>query len=128
MVYIAAMPEALVTVVEMPSFQRRADALLSVAERTALIEALARDPLAGDLIPETGGLRKLRWSVKGRGERGGVRAVYYFHSLEIPVYAIALYANNERADLTPAQKAEARRLVELLKAGARRRGAGRRGR
>ncbi len=58
------------TVMETPVFTRKADALLSEQERTNLINLLAWNPLAGDVIPGTGGVRKLRFAGGGRGKRG----------------------------------------------------------
>ena len=61
------MSESLVTVVETPEFIRRIDKLMDDDERAALILYLAENPTAGDLIPGTGGVRKLRWGLEGRG-------------------------------------------------------------
>ena len=52
-------------------FSRRADALLSLEDRADLIDTLARDPMAGDVIPGLGGVRKLRFAPKHRGKSGG---------------------------------------------------------
>jgi len=66
-----------VTVVEMPQFIRQAEMVLSEEERFALIDHLAFNPEAGTVIPGTGGLRKLRWGIRGRGKSGGARIIYY---------------------------------------------------
>lgn len=66
------------TVVETPIFQRRAAKLLSDAERSALIEFLARHPESGDEIQGTGGVRKVRFAAGGKGKSAGVRVIYYF--------------------------------------------------
>ena len=70
--------EALLTVAETPEYLRRADRLLSSAEQTRVVEYLAANPMTGDLIRGTGGVRKLRWARGGRGKSGGVRVIYYF--------------------------------------------------
>jgi hypothetical protein len=75
---------------------------------------LARNPSAGDLIPGTGGVRKVRWAVGGRAKRGGARVVYYFHSARLPLLALDAYAKNERADLSPAEKNELRKIVKTF--------------
>ncbi|MBV8165173.1 MAG: addiction module toxin RelE, partial [Alphaproteobacteria bacterium] len=72
-------PSASITVQETSIFSRRADALLSVEERAQLIDFLANNPLAGDVIEGTGGVRKVRFAAKGRGKSGGVRVIYYFY-------------------------------------------------
>lgn len=62
-----------VTVVETPEFLAATDKLMDEAERMLLVDYLARNPTAGDLITGTGGVRKLRWALEGRGKRGGAR-------------------------------------------------------
>ena len=91
------------TVAESRAFTRRAPELLSEQARTDLIDLLARDPLAGDMIPGTGGLRKLRWAAdaKGQGTRSGARVIYYVLTEDHPIYLMAIYGKGERADLTP---------------------------
>jgi len=91
-------------VVETPSFARRAEALLSEAESHDLISFLAANPDAGDLIPGTGGVRKVRFAAQGHGKSGGVRVIYYFYDDECPIYALLIYGKNERADLSPDQR------------------------
>lgn len=105
----------LITIAEVPEFLRRAARLLSADERTALLEYLAANPRAGDLIPGAGGVRKLRWARGGRGKSGGVRAIYYFHSDAMPLYLLTVFAKNERADLTAAERNELAGLARTLK-------------
>ena len=102
------------TVVELPEFLRRARNLLSESESQLLVRYLARFPLAGHLIEGTGGVRKLRWAREGMGKRGGVRVVYYFHSERIPLYVLTVFAKNERADLSMAERHELAKLVKRL--------------
>ena len=64
---------------------------------------LLATPDAGDVIPGGSGLRKLRWSVKGRGKRGGARVIYYRHVLKERIYLICAYVKNVQADLTRKQ-------------------------
>ncbi len=65
------------TVAETPTFSRQADKLFSEDEKRELIDHLAENPLAGDQIPGTGGVRKMRFGALGRGKRGGVRVIYF---------------------------------------------------
>ena len=106
---------ALITIAEVPEFVRRAARLLSVEERMALVEYLAANPRAGDLIPGTGGVRKLRCARGGRGKSAGVRAIYYFHSDAMPLYLLTVFGKNERADLTAAERNELAGLARMLK-------------
>lgn len=72
---------ALHTVIETPEFQRRTEKLLTKAEREALIDYLAANPDAGDVIRGTGGARKVRWTARGKGKRGGVRVVTFLQRI-----------------------------------------------
>jgi hypothetical protein len=74
----------LITVVETPEFLAMRRGLLDEDQRTLLISYLAAHPLAGDLIAGTGGVRKLRWAMAGRGKRGGARVIYFVHSERLP--------------------------------------------
>ena len=66
------------TMWESRTFIRQAEELMSAEENSALKFYLGLQPEAGDLIQNTGGVRKLRWAVGSKGKRGGVRVVYYF--------------------------------------------------
>lgn len=105
------------TVVETPSFLREAAASLTDAERTKVISFLARNPEAGDVMPETGGARKLRWRAQGRGKRGGVRVIYYYHNKSLPLFMLNVFAKNEKANLTKAERNEMKSLLPRLVTG-----------
>ena len=108
------METVLMTVLETPFFLRKAEGLLTEDERGKLVTFLAVTPVAGDLIPETGGVRKLRWAAKGKGKRSGVRVIYYFHSEAFPLFLLNVYAKNQQANLTKAERNELKELVPLL--------------
>ena len=114
----AFVPSSLPTVVETSAFTRRAEALLSTQEHEDLIYYLARYREAGDEIPGTGGVRKLRFRAFGRGKSGGVRAIYYFYDETTPLYAIFLYGKNEQTDLTPKQKKDVTEFAAVIKTAA----------
>ncbi len=105
-------------VVETSLFSRRADVLLSAEDRAALIEALACDPLAGDIMPGLGGVRKLRFAPKGRGKSGGFRVIYYVLTESQPILALLIYGKNEQGDLSPAQRKVVAALAADMKRGA----------
>ncbi|QRX80907.1 transcriptional regulator [Glaciimonas sp. PAMC28666] len=65
------------TVSETAIFQRYASEIWSEDERVAFINWIANNPLSGDVIPGTNGMRKVRWAGSGRGKRGGARVIYY---------------------------------------------------
>ena len=104
----------LLTVAELPEYLRAAVRLLAEVDRHAIIDHLAAHPADGDLIEGTGGVRKLRWGRDGRGKSGGVRVIYYFHSEAMPLYLLTMFAKNERANLSKAERNELAGLVDLL--------------
>jgi hypothetical protein len=104
----------LLTVAETPEYIRLAEKLLSEAERRDVLTYLAAHSKAGDLIEGTGGVRKLRWGRGGRGKSGGVRVIYYFHSDAMPLYLLTLFAKNEQANLSKAERNDLASLVDML--------------
>ena len=103
------------TVAETPTFVRQTEKLFSEQEKCELIDFLAANPLAGDEIPGTGGVRKVRFAASGRGKRGGARVIYYYLDKTMPLYALLAYAKNAKADMTPAEKRAVTALVFALK-------------
>ena len=96
------------TVQEIPEFAKEADRLLGEVVHDQLITFLGLNPTAGVIVPATGGVRKLRWAVPGRGKRGGARVIYYFLDDAAPLLALDIYAKNVRGDLTEEQKKQLR--------------------
>lgn len=103
-----------ITVIETPEFLSTTRKLMSDEERTVLVDYLAYNPTAGDLIPGTGGVRKLRWGLEGRGRRGGARVVYFHHDADMPLFALTAYAKNERADLSQQDRNDFKHLTAML--------------
>lgn len=95
-----------VSVIELAGYRRRADELLTVDEQAAVIDLVAYEPTCGDLIPGSGGLRKVRVGRGSGGKRGGARVIYYFYNADHPILLLALYAKNEKGDLTATEKKE----------------------
>jgi mRNA-degrading endonuclease RelE of RelBE toxin-antitoxin system len=108
------MEPAPMTVVETPFFLRKAAGLLAEDERLQVIAFVGANPEAGDVIPEAGGVRKVRWAAKGRGKRAGIRVVYYFHNETFPVFMLTVYSKNQKANLTKAERNELKTLVPSL--------------
>lgn len=105
--------------VEFTSFARRRSEYLDDEAFRALQNALLNNPDAGARIPGTGGLRKIRRAVEGRGKRGGVRVIYYpLHSRSV-ILMLLVYPKNQQDDLTAEQKRILAHLVraELQQAG-----------
>ncbi|WP_420463420.1 type II toxin-antitoxin system RelE/ParE family toxin [Candidatus Palauibacter sp.] len=106
----------MITVVETPTFSRQADKLFREDEKRKLILFLAENPLAGDVIPGTGGVRKLRFAASGRGKSGGARVIYYFLDDTAPIYALLAYPKAGKTDLTPDQRRQVAALAAAIKA------------
>ncbi len=97
---------------ETPIFTQSIQVLLGDEEFRHLQVALLLRPEQGPLIRGSGGLRKLRWSAPGRGKRGGVRVIYYWHPGDAAFYLLFAYAKGTRDDLSSAQARALRRLVK----------------
>lgn len=104
-----------VTVAETFAFARTADKLWSEAERFELIDHLARNPEAGDVIQGTGGVRKVRWGRSGSGKRGGARVIYFFYRPDCPLYLLLAYGKAQATDLTPDQRRAVAALATAIK-------------
>jgi hypothetical protein len=102
------------TVVETPEFLSAARKLMSDSDRAQLIDYLAYHPAAGDLIQGTGGVRKLRWALAGRGKSGGARVIYFYHNIDMPLYVLSAYAKNERSNLNQQDRNDMQKLAEML--------------
>ena len=79
-----------------------------------MIDYLAGNPEAGDVIIGMGGVQKLRWRLQGRGKRGGALVIYFFHDINMPVYLMSIYAKNEQPDLSPREQKEFRQAADPL--------------
>jgi len=109
-----------ITVAETPLFARQAEEVWSEDERDQFVNFIARNPELGDVIPDTGGVRKIRWARAGSGKRGGVRVIYYYHDRARPLYLLMVYAKAQREDLSPDEKRAVRKLAAVLKGPGRR--------
>ena len=114
-----------ITVAETLTFQRQADDVWSDEDREAFIDFIARNPEAGDIIRDGGGVRKVRWGRQGTGKSGGARVIYFFYNLGTPLYLLLVYAKAVRADISHDAKKTVREFAERIKQ-AHRRPAGRR--
>ena len=77
----------------------------------AIVERLASDPTCGVVIPGSGGIRKVRFGFGARGKSGGARIIYLFSGESLPVFVLAAFAKNEKANLSPAERNALARMV-----------------
>jgi hypothetical protein len=98
--------------VETKLFSKKLPSYLADDEYRELQAYLLEQPDAGDIIKGSGGIRKLRWKVEGRGKRGGVRIIYYLELAESRFLLLTLYAKNELEDLTTNETKLLKRIVE----------------
>ena len=103
-----------ISVVETPEFLSAARKLLTEDERSRLIDMIAHNPRCGVLIQGSGGVRKLRWALEGRGKSGGARVIYFYHDPGMPLFLLTMFAKNERANISPADRNAFQHLTRLL--------------
>jgi hypothetical protein len=110
--------------IEAPAFTRHLPSYLNDDEYQALQVELGENPEAGDLMPGTGGFRKMRWADvrRSKGRRGGIRIIYYYFRSDDQIWLMAAYDKSEASDLTAKQKKALKTAIESeLKARAARR-------
>ncbi len=89
--------------IETSAFTRRVIELLSDDDYRLFQATLAANPVMGPVIPGSGGLRKIRWTMEGTGKRGGLRLIYYWAVEQERLLMLFVFTKAERTDLTPAQ-------------------------
>ena len=99
---------------ETPLFTRLIVEYLDDQAYRALQLALLENPEMGDLMPGTGGFRKLRWQDprRGKGKRGGLRVIYYYLTTDHHIWFFTLYAKDEATDLTPDEKKKLKQAIQ----------------
>jgi hypothetical protein len=98
-----------------PTFEKRAKALLTEEALEELLDYLEANPEKGDLIPGTGGVRKMRWKTgkNDQGKRGGVRVLYHY-SKGLLVLLITMYSKTEKENISKRERNELKRTIPLL--------------
>lgn len=102
----------MLTVIETPLFQRQWPLYWTEDERGVFAAYLAETPTAGDVVPGSGGMRKVRWSRAGSGKSGGVRVIYFTRTAEGELVLLTLYAKAKTDNLTGAKLKEIRDALE----------------
>ena len=100
--------------IETPTFTRMVTALFSDDEYAKMQTDLVEDPESGDLIKGGGGIRKLRYTLRGRGKSGGVRVIYYWLKSTSMIYLLVVYPKSKKDNLTDKETAILREFVKKL--------------
>ncbi len=104
----------LITVVETRQYILMTEGVLDDALRASIVDMIAADPASGDVMRDTGGLRKVRVALPGRGKSGGGRIITFFHDTGMPVFLLAFYAKNAQADLSAEQRKVAKKITHAI--------------
>ena len=89
----------MLTVIETCQFKALADRGWSESERLDFISWISENPESGDVIPNSNGARKVRWSAKGKGKRGGARIIYFNVSSDGFLILVYLYLKSDTANV-----------------------------
>lgn len=102
----------MLTVIETPLFQKQWPVYWTEEERGAFAAYISAHPNAGDVVPNSGGLRKVRWGRAGSGKSGGVRIIYFTRTAQGEIVLLTLYAKSKTDNLTGSILKEIRRDLE----------------
>jgi len=91
------------------------DAGMSDEERAAVVDILADNPEAGEIMPGCGGARKLREAKPGKGKSGGYRVITWFAGEDVPVFLLTVFGKNEKASLSRAERNALSGLTKMLR-------------
>ena len=100
--------------VETPPFTRRREDYFDDDQYGLLQAVLMACPDAGDVMRGSGGLRKVRWAVEGKGKRGGLRVIYYWMKARIHIYFLTVYRKSEVTNLSSADIKALREIVKQI--------------
>jgi len=104
----------MMTIAETFEYVKRAKGLLDSDAQKSIVDYLSVHPKCGDLIQGAGGVRKLRWQCRGKGKRGGVRVIYFYHNEQMPLDLLTVFAKSEKVNLNKSECNELAKLVKIL--------------
>lgn len=103
-----------IAIIELPSFNKKAAILFRTKELDELKKYLMIHPDKGDIIPSTGGIRKMRWTSGDKGKRGGARVIYFYYIYGSEIFLMTCYSKKDQEDISPSEKKQLRKTVKLL--------------
>lgn len=104
------------TVIETNAYIAAAkDAGMTADEMAAIVDLIASNPEAGEIMPGCGGARKLRFAKPGKGKSGGYRVITYYAGDDVPVLLLTAFGKGEKANLTKAERNALAALIKALK-------------
>lgn len=104
------------TVIETNAYLSAAkDAGMGEEERSAVVDFIASNPEAGEIMPGCGGARKLRFAKPGKGKSGGYRIITYFAGDDVPVFLLTVFGKGEKASLSQGERNALAALTKTLK-------------
>ncbi len=101
-------------IVALPEFTKKAKRIFSAEEYENLLGYLKDNPTKGDVMPGTGGIRKIRAGARGKGKRGGARVIYYYQISATTIYLLTVYEKHTQIDLAPRDKKQLKLVIEAL--------------
>lgn len=99
-------------IVETPLFTQIIQNLIEEGSYRELQAVLIENPEIGKIIPGSGGIRKIRWTLPGKGKRGGARVLYYWYTSRNQILMLYAYAKSKKEDLTPQQLKALKTILE----------------
>lgn len=100
------------TFIELPTFAKYREDYLDDADFASLQAQLSAQPTKGDVVPGTGGVRKLRWTRAGMGKRGGLRIIYYVQDTKGRIWLLTLFAKSARENIAAATLRKIREVID----------------
>lgn len=104
------------TVIETSAYLSAAkNAGMSDDERSAVVDLIAANPQAGEIMPGCGGARKLRYAKPGKGKSGGYRVITYFAGDDVPAFLLTVFGKGEKVSLSQGERNALASLTKTLK-------------
>lgn len=88
---------------------------MSDDERAAVVDMIAANPKAGEIMPGCGGARKLRYAKPGKGKSGGYRVITYFAGEDVPAFLLTEFGKGEKVSLSQGERNALAALTKTLK-------------